>query len=345
MRVALITLIFLSLIACDNYPKRLSQKAARRAVAGCSKDRIEFLAAKYRAQLVFDACGINNFRFFRWSPDGNQLFFQTPAGPFILDGRTRNIRVIPIPSPNDTPLWLDNKTLAFAHSPSIPTKPDRIDFFNISGDLWTPHKVKGFTKTRNLQPTGDPESFFFVADFDGKLGRIYEFFLSEKKKGKIVPAFTWIKGSLKGFSFNPEKNIIAYTLVGRDEVVLANGKTGEVAKIFPGAIRGLFSSDARWLLLEEPGKKTFLPTKNPANAPEMVPAFTPKKLVLWDLKKEKRSNLPGIWGTQAEWYPGFPQVSVILQAFDQTMLNPNILLVNVEMLLRDEILRKGPKKN
>lgn len=322
---------------CDLGPPK-SGASADAIVAGCDPEAIKFYGAKYRTQLVFQACGINNFRFFRWSPNGRYLFFQTPAGPFVLDGETKGIDVLPVASPVDTPLWLDDTRLAFAIVPPRPEAKHRMDFFNTQTKVWSHHELDEYKNPRLLQPTGTVGEFYFVGDHGSERGRIWRFSLNND--GTITPAFEWVRGEVTTFRYAPAKDLITYSVKGGGEVVLAHGKGGKTLASFPGARRATVSSDGHWVLVEETGEPRRLDTAREKGHTAPIPKVEPQRLYLWDTQKKTRVEFPGVWGQQAEWYPGYPQVSLILQGFDERLYNPNVALINVEYLLRDERLRK-----
>ena len=330
---ALLLGLAMLLPACDMKPPPPG-KGALAAVAGCDPKRIEFYAARYNAQLVFDACGINNFRNFRWSPDGNRLFFQTPAGPFVLNAKTRAIDVLPISSPTDTPIWLTKDFVAFGHAPSAADKNHRIDFYNVNTRVWSNHEIKKLKNPRLLQNSPGSGFFYFVADSAAAKGRVYSFSVED---GVVKPAFKWIKGGLTSLAYHPKQDLVAYSIQGGDEVILARARDGKVIKTFASATRATISTDAKWVLVEETSTRRLAASKDAR--PPFAPVRPPRLLYLWDRKAQRRVEMKGVLGSQAEWYPGHNYFSVILQGFGDTMYNPNILLVDVDNMLLNMKLR------
>lgn len=337
-RTALFLLLLAACLAspgCElDSPKSGSGRAA---VAGCNPDTIKFYAARYSASLVFDACGINNFRFFRWSPDGNRLFFQTGGGPFVLDGQTRNIEVLPIPAPSSTPLWLDDNTIAYPHLPKD-KDTHQINFYNLRTRVLSPQEIEQ-KNPRLLQAALSVGVFYFVADTPKHKGRVFRF---NTEDGKVDPAFEWIQGELTAFAFHPKKNLVSYKTTSGGEVILATAK-GKRIRAFPSAERATFSTDAQWLLIEETGGRKRLESAKGSSAgnkpPAFVPDIPPRRVYLWNLEKSTRVELPGLWGNQAEWYPDHAFFSLILQGFDEHYYNPNVLLVDVNNLILNQKLR------
>ncbi len=323
--------------------------------AACKGDEIRLLAAKHNLQLVFEPCGSNNFLAYQWSPNGLELFYQTNAGPWLLNGDTGEHRALPVGFPISNAIWFTEDLVAF---PEKGVKSYNIDVYDVRKNIINITGLQQVSPNTLVNGKEVDEVLYLAADREPDSTNPDDVVPQQvwrlaANTGKVEPAFPWMTDPVEDYTYNRHQDLVAWQIPGGDGVTVAVGATGEVVHTFPGMERVSISADGRFLAIEGPGEPIPIfhqQTEEDAVAaeesgstasPEMaVPKYMPTEVqppTLWllDTTTGTRHQLPQVFGYQFQWYEARPYYcSFILWGMENKEFNRNVAFTDVTPILK-----------
>ena len=321
--------------------------------ASCKGDEIRLLAAKHNLQLVFEPCGSNNFLHYQWSPSGLELYYQTNAGPWLLNGDTGEHRALPVGFPIANAVWFNDELIAF---PEKGVKSYNIDVYDVRKNIINITGIKLFSPDTLMRGAAVDEVLFLAAQRepnpsnpddhpDRSIHRL------SANTGHIEPAFAWLTEPVLDFTYNPHVDLVAYTTATSGGVIVAEGATGAQRHEFPGMERASVSADGRFIAVEGLGdpipifhQKTDedeVDGETPTEAPTMdLPDYMPTEVqppTLWIVvtRDGKQVKLPDVFGYNFQWYEVQPYYcSFVLWGMENKEFNRNVVLTDLTSVLK-----------
>ncbi|MCK6529827.1 hypothetical protein L6R50_20480 [Myxococcota bacterium] len=287
-------------------------------LAPCDPREQRDLVAAEGLQPVFEACGSNDFLHHRWSPGGLRLYYQTGAGPWLLDGSSRALDPLPIGLPVGGAIWFDDERLAFpeegASGSGVADYHVRRNVLSATplavGDLGSLERGEGADEVLLLASPapGEPRIPHRV-----RVG-----------SGQARPAFPWLREEVEDFTYRASQRLVAFRPRGREEVRIHDAESGEERLRIPGARRAVLSADGRFAVVEG--------AEGPASSADEprggAAAATAGELYLLDLGDGRRMDLGGIEGSGFQWYDARDYWgSVVLSGIGGRKVHPNLVLI------------------
>ncbi len=321
--------------------------------AACEGNEIRLLAAKHNLQLVFEPCGSNNFLHYQWSPNGLELYYQTNAGPWLLNGDTGEHRALPVGFPIANAVWFNDDLIAF---PEKGVKSYNIDVYDVRKNIINITGVKQVAPDTLVRGAAVDEVLFLAADREPELTvqddsperSVYRLFANT---GRIEPAFPWLTEPVEDFTYNAHVDLVAYTTATSGGVIVAEGASGTQRHAFPGTKRASVSADGRFIAVEGLGdaipifhqktEEDVDPDAEPTEAQPMdVPDYMPTEVqppTIWivDTRDGNQVQLPDVFGYNFQWYEATPYYcSFVLWGMENKEFNRNVVLTDVTPILK-----------
>jgi len=321
--------------------------------AACEGDEIRLLAAKHNLQLVFEPCGSNNFLYYQWSPSGLELYYQTNAGPWLLNGDTGEHRALPVGFPIANAIWFNDDLIAF---PEKGVKTFNIDVYDVRKNVINITGIKQANPSMLFIGKEVDEVLFLAAERepnptqpgDDPPKSIYRL---RANTGQLEVAFPWLEEPVIDYTYDRHNDLLAYRTAAFDGVTVAEGNTGEVRYTFEGMTRVSVSHDGRFLAIEGPGAPIPIfhqrteedlaeGEATEAAAPLEIPDYMPREVsppTLWflDTRTEQKVVLPDTFGYTFQWYEARPYYcSFVLWGMEDKEFNRNVVLTDLTPALR-----------
>lgn len=317
--------------------------------AACEGSEISLLAAKHNLQLVFEPCGSNNFLYHQWSPTGIELYYQTNAGPWLLNGESGELRALPVGFPIANAVWLTNDLIAF---PEKGIKTYNIDVYDVRKNIINLTGIRQALPSTLVHGKQIDEVLFMAAEREPTVKESADdlprtIYRLAANTGQIEPAFPWLEEPVLDYTYERNSDLVAYRTASSGGVVVADGASGEVRYTFPGKTRASVSTDGRFILLEGPGEP--IPvfhqrTEEDAEAetvPELeVPEYMPTEVeppTLWvlDTRTDDQVKLPDVFGYSFAWYEAqLYWGSMVMWGMENKEFNRNIALTDLTPVLK-----------
>jgi|GEM_PF-6794205 len=310
-------MLWLSLLlwSCNNQTnnQEMMQTLAK-GMADCREDKINLLMQKNNIQTAFNYCAESTFDNFRWSFDGNKLFFGYYGNAYIQDGNTRTISPITIPPFAKTkPAWLENDYIV------LPLKPKKDS--KVQNIIW--YKPDGTYKEQELalHNIGDlqiwsSDTVLFTAKNSQDQRKAYTLTYGETEPKEV---FSFLTESFDRLEYSTKTKILGIVAdkkvtVYQDSKLLFRAEN--VNRVIPHPFE-------QFVILETTGKPLSVlePVDTVGKTPEeiereerkrkkvesklpewMDKTYSPNEIHVVDLTHNKRYRIPYFFGKDFEWY-------------------------------------------
>lgn len=329
MKRCLLPLLLLPLLACraqDEGPT--FQEAVKEVYAPCQTDAIRVGAATKNLQIVFQACGSNNFAHFAWSPNGLNLYYQHTQGAWVRKDTGENYP-LRVGAPRARAAWLNSEVVAYPDADGR-----KIGVYQVSSHVLSLVELDQVEPEQLSRGNSEHEVLYLASDTPGGVQDVYRL---DTNTGEAERAFVWLRDGVEAFSYTPDADIICYRPLAMESVICARGEDGRELVEVKGRVRGTVSPDGRFLLTEGPGEP--IPA-TPMPEGMVRPSFVPDEVVppsFWvrDLKTDKEVLWEGVHGTWFQWYEAAPYYgSFLLWGFDNQSYNRNVTLGDLRPFLK-----------
>lgn len=293
------------------------------ASSDCDVEQMEAQAGRSAFQMVFSACGANNFGDATWSITGHELYYQLGMTQHVLLADTPDKRsiVVPTASPTGPAAWLVttgpdgrpvSRKIVHPIAPATTDGPERITWWDMDepgeqpGQQATAHTVDipaELHAPRDLSRSRHPDHVLLTLE-KGGARRVYDLSLTD---GALEEAWTWL-GTVDRFTYTPAADRVV--AVKGDTATVWDTDGGKALGTWAPAVRGTVHPKGRWMVLEHLGEpvSVFGPD-NPAAAeleaklpPDAARTVRPPMLSFVNLETHDRFLLDAIQGTEFEWY-------------------------------------------
>lgn len=329
----LLSLLLACASACEA-PKEdeLSFTDAVKAVyTPCNRDEIKLNTAAKGLQLVFEACGSNNFFHYGWAPTGTTLHYQTTQGLWVLKDTGENYP-LRVGIPRADSAWINDDLLAYPDA-----NGRQIGVYTVATHVLYLLEIDHSEPEQLAHGKGADDVLYLAADVPGGVKDIQ---LLKVNTGTTEKAFSWLNGGVENFTYQTDTDTVCYRALGGTEVICARGEDGKVLRRVKNRHRGVLSADGRYLVTE--GDGVAVPNFPDLKPGEEVPDYLAKETIppaLWITDMETGEELlwKGIHGTDFEWYEATPYFgSFVLWGLDGGELNSNITLVDLRHFLESK---------
>ena len=339
--------LLLLLWSCNNQTsdKDMMQTLAK-GMADCREDKINLLMQKNNIQTAFNYCAESTFNNFRWSFDGNKLFFGYYGNAYIQDGNTRTISPITIPKFAETkPAWLENNYIV------LPLKQKKDH--TVQNMVW--YKPDGTYKEQELAVHSisdlhnwSKDTVLFSAKNNQNQRKAYTLTYGETEPKEV---FSFVKESFDQMGYAPKTGVLG--IVSNKKVAVYKEqqlvfRADNVNRIVPHPFE-------QFVILESTGKPVSVlkPIDTVGKSPEeiereerkrkkveeqlpdwMDKTYTPNEIHVVDLTHNKRYLIPTFFGKDFEWYTekGF-YCSLTLEAVAGEDIPVNVGLLDLQFPL------------
>lgn len=338
--------LLLSLLGCsreDFYAERSLAQNVKNVYDDCDEGRIGFLKRKTNVQTIFSDCGSNNVYNYNWSPNGTLMYFQAYTNAFILNPENQGVDQLPIDSPSDNGVWLDDQTIVVPVMDSQSKKP-ALAVYLISGTN-TNHPIPGNTP-QDLQRYTDGSVLLSIIDDTGK--RVpYTFNVTDG----FQRVFSFLE-EIENIAAAPAADLIGYADKDGTHLVTLQG---ERIADFPKASRAIPHPEGKYVALETEGKpmspvdmgdgKYKVPEvqareekrrqQRAENLPDWVPQnIVPPEIHVYNVENKRRYRMTQFFGDRFQWYPTQKYFcSFYVRGIGGQFINQNIALTDIGVAL------------
>ena len=362
--------VLLTIGACERdslYDDADLTENVAKAYEECEPTEIEFLTRKNNIQLVFDACGSNNFAAFEWSPNGIQIYFQLTHGGHILNAETGGLTTVPTETPISGGAWIRNGLLAVPIAPSglvdATTSGEkasrlakesgsfpRIAMYDLDASMLNvlPLSIR---EPKDLQSLGDGRQLVLTGLDETGIRRPYRFDPATGEATRILP---WLDHSVDRLVYEAKSGLVAWSSGGETEVNKID--SGDSVLVLPDATRIIPHPDGRYWALETQGapispyfQRSWDEIPKQARERELerlkkweeeLPDWAPREihppeLQIIDTTDGTRMRITAFFGDHFEWYtPKNYFCSFMLWGVEGKQLHRNVGLTDMAEKLR-----------
>lgn len=307
------------------------QDSVKEAYAPCNAELLKAKAGLKAMQLVFKACGSNNFQNFSWNPAGVILYYRSLQGPWVLKDTGENLP-LRIGMPNAAPAWFNDSLFA------VPDSTGRkMSVYNVESHILNLLELDQVDPEQLSKGQGDDEIMFLAAESPG--GLKYAWRLSANT-GEVERAFGWLDEGLESFTYRASQDIACFRRYSDTEVICATGDTGKILHRFKDRDRVTLSVDGRYAMAEGAGEEVSVFKEGRELElsdlpPGMETKVKPPSFWIRDLLTDQELHWEGVHGRAFQWYDSAPYyASFMLWGFDGEQLNANVTLVDMRHFLK-----------
>jgi len=336
-KVFLFILVAATGLGCGSKDQPTFEENVMAVFAPCNEEELVLGAGSHSMQLVFDACGSNEFKDFTWSPNGKQLYIRGENGPWINRPDTREFFPLPLGKPISDAVWLNEQFLAVAVEGS---KGVEIAYYAVDLRLLNILGLRLVEPQALSRGTQEDEVLFLARASAQDPRLVYSMNLNT---AVVSPAFDFLpKTDISSLSYRPEHDFLCVgTPEGKRHITRCyQGADGTLLHTFEGKTRATISYDGKLIALEGPGT----PLKNAATPEEeeALPNWIPKETIpesIWI--HERTSGLEveyeNIYGHDVQWYDAQNYwISFLLWGIDGKQTNGNVVVGDISTILRSK---------
>ena len=338
--------LIMSLMGCsreDFYATQSLSQSVKNVYDDCDEGRIGFLKRKSNVQTIFSDCGSNNVYNFDWSPNGTLMYFQAYTNAFILNPENKGVDQLPVDSPTDKAVWLNDQTIIIPVIDSSTNKPT-LTVYQITGEL-TKHAIPG-SKPQDLQRYTDGKILLSIVNDSGK--RVPYSFGSTSGFERVLP----FVNEVNNISAAPNVDLLAYADASGTHITKM---TGESIVDFPDAHRGIPHPEGKYIALEVDGAPMAPVDMGDGKykAPEVqereekrrqqridnLPDWAPQEVIppeihVYNVENQRRYRMTQFFGAHFQWYPTQKYFcSLYIQGIGGQFINPNVGLTDIGVAL------------
>ena len=293
----------------------------------CDADDIKFRSASHGIQLAFRECGSNNFKYFTWSPNGLNVYYQASQGGWVRKDTGENYP-LRIGAPRAGSTWLNSELLAYPDADG-----QKIGIYQVSSHILNLLEIDQVHPEQLQAGIEADEVLYLASETPGGVKDVYRLSANTAESEK---AFLWMDMGVDAFTYTPAVDIACYTEMGGKDVICARGETGDEVIRVVGRTRGAISTDGRYLVTEGPGAPVKVFADDSIPRPDFMPeTITPPALWITDVASGDELLWEGVHGTSFEWYSAASYYgSFFLWGYDGREVNRNVTLVDLRNFMK-----------